>query len=225
MENSDNTTQGKNVIWKLLETFLNWRRLLIVNTILATVVTLIVMFFFPNWYSATTKIMPPDNDSGGLSMASGLLPAGMGALLGGGGFSLPGLASPSDLYAAILRSNAVSMAVLEKNSLKQIYGERFDSEALIVLHSRTFITVEPEGIITVSHEEKDPELAANVANSLIAELNRVNRENLVTKAYHTREFIEKRLNEAIADLAKAEEAGILAKDIDKFLEHSLILGP
>ena len=122
MTNSENNKKEKNVIWKLLESVLNWRRLLILNTFLATLITFIVMLFFPNWYSASTKIMPPDTDSGMLSLASGLLPAGMGALLGGGGgFSLPGLASPSELYAASIKSDAVSMAVIEKNNLTSFW--------------------------------------------------------------------------------------------------------
>jgi uncharacterized protein involved in exopolysaccharide biosynthesis len=197
--------ENKNIVWKLIDTTLKWRRLLVINTILAVLITFIVMLFFPNWYAATTTIMPPDNDSGGLGIMAGMLPAGMGAVLGGSGLSLPGMATASDLYAAILKSRAVSMAVLEKNNLKEIYGEKLDADALAALHARTSIIVEPEGIIALSHEEKNPELAAKVANDFIIELNRVNQENLVTKARYTREFIERRLNEAITDLSKAEE--------------------
>lgn len=200
---SDNT----NFILQLASVLFRWRRLLIVNTLVAAVLTLAVMLlFFPNWFMATTSIMPPEKDMGSLGFAAGMLPSGLGSLLGGSGLALPGMASPSDLYASILRSRTVSMAVIEKHDLKEIYKAELDTEALAKLHARTSIIVQPDGIINLSYEDTDPERAAMVANSFVVELNRVNQENLVSKAGATREFIEGRLNESIVDLTLAEEA-------------------
>jgi tyrosine-protein kinase Etk/Wzc len=196
-----------NFILQLASVLFRWRRLLTVNTLVAAILTLVVMLlFFPNWFSATTSIMPPEKDSGSFSLAAGMLPSGLGSLLSGSGLALPGLASPSDLYAAILKSRTVSMAVIERHGLKEIYKAELDTEALAELHAHTSIIVQAEGIINLSFEDTDPERAAAVANSFVEELNRVNQENLVSKARAMREFIERRLNESVVDLTLAEEA-------------------
>ncbi|MEE9552889.1 MAG: hypothetical protein V3W18_01225 [candidate division Zixibacteria bacterium] len=202
-KNKDNN--GNSFIWAFIEIIVRWRRLLIINSFLATVLTLAVLLLFPNRYMATTSIMPPEKDMGGMGMAAAMLPSGISSLLGGSGLSLPGMATPSDLYAAILRSNAVSMAVLEKNNLKEIYEAKLDIDALLKLHDNTSIIVTPEGMIVLSYEDTDPLRAADVANCFIEELNRINRENLVSKARAMREFIEERLEESVRDLTLAEE--------------------
>jgi uncharacterized protein involved in exopolysaccharide biosynthesis len=193
-------------IVEFFDLVLRWRRLLFVNTVLAGAITLIVMLlFFPNWYTATTSIMPPEKDSASLGLGGGMLSTGLGALLGGGGLALPGLASPSDLHASVLQSRSVATAIIKKHNLKEIYSVQLETKALEELYSRISVVVQPEGIISLSYKDTDPFRAAVIANSFIEELNRVNTENLVSRAGATREFIEKRLNEAIADLKTAEE--------------------
>jgi tyrosine-protein kinase Etk/Wzc len=205
-DRNDNISDDTNFILKLTGLVLRWRRLLIVNSIVAAILTFALMIlFFPNWFTAATSIMPPEKDFGSLSVASGMLPSGLTSLLSGSGLALPGLASPSDLYAAILHSRTVSMAVIEEHDLKGVFGTKLDSDALLELRSRTSVRVNPEGIIILSYTDTDPWRAAVVANSFVEELNRVNQENLVSKAKAMREFIEKRLNESIVDLTTAEE--------------------
>jgi tyrosine-protein kinase Etk/Wzc len=202
---SREASSDKGFFWLFMSFIIKWRRLLVVNTILAAALTLGIMLFLPNWYAATTTILPPEKDTG-LSFSGSMLPSGLGALLSGGGMSLPGLATPSDLYASILKSRIVSMAVIEKNNLKQAYGADLEEFALRELQGRTSITVQPEGIIALSYEDTNPVRAAAVANSYVEELNRVNQENLTSKAHAMREFVEQRLSETVKDLADAEEA-------------------
>jgi len=205
----ENTTAGSskgNIVLFLTDIFLRWRRLIIANSILAAILTFAILkIFFPNWFQATTTIMPPEKDSGSLGLAASFLPSGLSSMLGGGGLALPGFATPSDLYAAILQSNAVRMSVITKNDLKSVYDVELDVDALLELDKHTSIMVQAEGIIVLSFEDTDPLLAADVANSYIEELNRVNTENLVSKAKAMRQFIEERLGETINDLSKAEE--------------------
>lgn len=206
IENSDSvdSSSDKSFFWLFLSFIFKWRRLLLVNTIIAAILTLAIMLLLPNWYAATTTILPPEKDSG-FSISSSLMSSGLSALMGGGGMSLPGLATPSDLYASILKSRIVSMAVIDKNNLKEVYGADLDEWALRELQGRTSIIVQPEGIIALSYEDTDPERAAAVANSYVDELNRVNQENLTSKAHAMREFVEQRLTETARDLNDAEE--------------------
>jgi uncharacterized protein involved in exopolysaccharide biosynthesis len=192
------TEKDRFFIIEFFDLILRWRRLLFVNTVLAGAITLIVMLlFFPNWYTATTSIMPPEKDSGSLGLGGGMLSSGLGALLGGSGLALPGLASPSDLHASVLQSRSVATAIIEKHNLKEVFSVQLETKALEELYGRTSVAVQAEGIITLSYKDTDPFRAAVIANSFIEELNRVNTENLVSRAGATREFIEKRLNEAI----------------------------
>lgn len=208
MNDLNKTSQSGNRFF-LLEFFaliLRWRRLLFVNTLLAAIITLIIMLvFFPNWYTATTTIMPPEKDTGSFNLGGGMFQSGLGALLGGGGFALPGLATPSDLYASVLKSRAVSQAVIDRFDLREVFKSDLEVKALDELGSRTAVSVQADGIISLSYKDTSPERAAEVANGYIEELNRVNTESLVSRARATREFIEGRLNSSIADLKKAEE--------------------
>jgi tyrosine-protein kinase Etk/Wzc len=205
-DNKEIVNQDKNYFWQFFDILMRWRRLLLINTLIAAILTLAVMLCFPNWYAATTTILPPENDNGMLGIASSLLPSGLGSLLGGSGMSLPGLATPSDLYSSILKSRIVTKGVIDKNDLMKIYGAHLDDEAIKELQGRTSITVGAEGIIEVSYEDTNPILAAAVTNSYAEILNKVNRENMVSKARAMREFVEQRLNETIHDLAASEEA-------------------
>jgi uncharacterized protein involved in exopolysaccharide biosynthesis len=196
----------KNFFWQFLNTILRWRRLLIITTFIAAVLTLIVMLFMPNWYTSSTSILPPEQDSGGFGFASGLLASGLGSLLGGTGMTLPGMATPSDLYASIAQSKTVCNAIIDKYDLMTVYDTEFRKEAIDELLTRTKIIVQPQGIIVIEHTDTKPERAAAIAASFVEELNRVNQENLVSKARAVREFVEQRLAETAKDLAAAEEA-------------------
>lgn len=201
----EDNSVDKGFFWLFLSFVFKWRRLLLVNTIIAAVFTFIIMLFMPNWYKSTTTILPPEKESG-LGFGASLLPSGLGSLLGGSGMSLPGLATQSDLYVSIAKSRAVCMGVIEKYNLKTLFNTEFDEQAIDELLGRTNIFVEPDGIISISYEDTDQKRAAAIANSLAEELNRVNQENMASKAHAMREFVEQRLTETIRDLAAAEEA-------------------
>jgi len=203
MENDQITDSA--FFWQFVGALFRWRRLLIFNSVAAAVLTLAIMLPFPNWYKSTASILPPEQESGVLGFASGL-PSGLGSLLSGSGMTLPGLATPSDLYASILKSRAVCLGVVESKGLKAVYKSRFDQEAMDELLSRTSVVVQPDGIISLGYEDTDRQRAAAVTQSFIDELNKVNQENLVSKARSLREFVEQRLSENIRDLADAEEA-------------------
>jgi len=203
---NETVDSDKNFFWQFLNAIFRWRRLLVINTFIAAALTLIVMLFMPNWYTASTSILPPERDSGTFSLASGLLASGLGSLLGGTGMTLPGMATPSDLYASITKSRTVCKTIVDKFNLMEVFDSKYEQEAIDNLLARTNIMVQPEGIIVIDYTDTNRERAAAIANSFVEELNRVNQENLVSKARAVREFVEQRLVETVSDLAKAEEA-------------------
>ena len=206
MNDSTEINDNKNFFWHFLDTLLRWRRVILINVLGAAILTFAIAWLFPNWYTAKIILMPPEKETG-IGISAGLMSAGLSSILGAGsGLALPGLASPSDLYAAVLKSRVVTEAVVAKNDLKKVFNVKIDEKAVNELLSRTKVIVQREGLISLSYEDTNPQRAANVANSFAAELNRVNKENLTTKAKYLRVFIETRLDEAIRDLTMAEES-------------------
>jgi len=188
-------------LWDYLMVLAKWRRMIGFNFIGVCLLVVLISLFLPKWYTASTSILPPEGESGGLTLPSGL--ATLASL--SGGLSLPGAATPSDVFAAILKSRSVAERVIEKNGLLKVYRTKDLQEAMQTLHSHTNIDVSPEGIIRIKVTEKDPKLAARVANSLVKALDGVNREKSTSRAKSARIFIEERLDSTRAELHRAEE--------------------
>jgi uncharacterized protein involved in exopolysaccharide biosynthesis len=71
---------------------------------------------------------------------------------------------------------------------------------------RVRVTVSKEKVIKVVVEDHDPQVAAEMANFYVTNLDRLNRTVNVSKASQNRAFIERRLGETQVNLVKAEEA-------------------
>ena len=188
-------------LWDYLLVLAKWRRIIGLNFVGVCLLVLLISFFLPKWYTATTSLLPPQGEGGGLSLPSGL--ATLASL--SGGFSLSGAATPSDIFAAILKSRSVAERVIEKNGLMKVYRTKDLEEAMRTLYEHTKIDVSPEGIIRIKVTEKDPKLAAAVANTFVEALDRVNREKSTSRAKSARIFIEERLDSTKAELKRAEE--------------------
>lgn len=199
-ERFENTEAGIDLFeyWKVV---LRWKRLIIAVSGAAFILSLTVALILPKKYEAVASVMPPSQDdplstgmmsafSGGISkMASGIL----------------GTKSPSDLWVGILKSQNVMDGVIEKFNLRKVYEEDTLSDARKELKSNISIDKTKEDIITVTVEDKDPVLAAKIANAFVEELDRVNKGTVMTSGQRTRAFIETRLIEAKAELSRLEE--------------------
>src|SRR6185503_15807457 len=60
------------------------------------------------------------------------------------------------------------------------------------------------GIVVIGCEDHDKKIAADMANFLVAELDRFNREVFNTKGKRSRQFLEARLGEVQSKMRKAE---------------------
>jgi len=180
-----------------------WRRFIFRTVLAVCVVTVIVLLLLPNWYRATTSILPPERESSFMGLASSLL-QGVGAL-GGQEMVLPAFATPSHVYASILKSRTVVEAVVVKHGLKKRYRCRTMDDAVKECLSHTRVRVGPEGFVVLSFEDTDKQRAADVANSFVETLNRINREVSSARARGNRVFLEERLAAASEALAGAED--------------------
>jgi uncharacterized protein involved in exopolysaccharide biosynthesis len=198
-------------LYSYLSIIVGYRRFILLNFLGVCVAVAILSLFLPSWYSANTTILPPQREKLGLGVASSL--AG-GISEFGTSMSLPLMVSPSDVLAAILKSRAVALAVIEKEDLMKTYHTKTKEDALRELFSHTQVKVTPEGLVSLSFEDKDRFKAAKVANRFVEELDWVNRETDISQAKNARIFIEGRLVQTKEDLTKAEE------DLKKFQEEN-----
>ncbi len=171
-----------------------------------TLGAIIISFVLPVQFTATATILPPNNQ---MDIMMGLMSSSISSNLGGfSGLSglLGGGTTASDLFAAILESGRITGTVIQKYDLKKVFKVKTMYDAGKMLAKITRIRVSPEGIVSVSVTWRDKNLAADIANSYIEELDKFNRETAMTTGKKYRIFVEQRLNETKDSLNKAEEA-------------------
>ena len=193
------------------------RRMLIRLFCSAVLLAMVVSLLMPKVYESTASILPQIDSKEGLGGLGGLGSllalsgsggaGGAGALAQGLGITLPGMpATPTDVFVAMLKSRIMADAVIKQFDLMKLYNDKTMQDARKDLESDTTIKVSKEKVIKVTVEAKSPQLASDIANFYVANLDRLNRTLNVTKSGQNRVFIEKRLVETKTNLVKAEEA-------------------
>lgn len=175
---------------------------MIVGVCAATfILTCVVTLLLPNIYTATSRILPPPQEVGGLTSMLG----GMGGIVS----TLAGveLGSPSaDLYVGMLKSRSVADAVIDRLHLMDVYECKKRAAAYEALERNTRIVVgKKDGIVSVSVDDKDPARAAAIANAYVDELKRLNVMLSSTSVGRERTFLSERLAVARQELGQAEE--------------------
>ncbi|MBI5656960.1 MAG: lipopolysaccharide biosynthesis protein [Geobacter sp.] len=187
---------------ELLLVLVKRKRLIVGMTLAAAIISIVYSLTLPNIYTATAKILPPQKETGGgLATALGQLGglAGMAGLAGG-------LSGGSDLYLGILKSRSVTDAVIQKLNLQTEFKAKSMDDARQALAGAVKFQAGKDGIITISADNKMPELAAKLANTCVDELLKRSVQLNLVKAGSERVFLEKRLEVVKADLTKAEDA-------------------
>lgn len=174
-------------------------RFLILNVAACTVVALATSLLLPKWYTGTAVLLPPAEDDLASSMVGQFLPRGLG------GIRIPGAPTLADLFVAVLKSRTVADRIVDRFDLVKRYRERDREKAVKELGSHVKFKVGDEGTIAIVVEDRDPKVAAEMANAYVEELDQFNRETRSTSAKRTRAFIEERLEIAKRDLAASED--------------------
>ncbi len=181
-----------------------WRKLIIVNIVIITGFAVCLSLVLPKKYTSSATLLPPLDIQGFQGLGSVL---GQGYLSGLGkraGFL--GMATSSDMFAAILSSDRILGEVVEKCDLLSVFETESLEDAIDGLRGRTRVGVSPEGMISVFVTASSPMLAATIANTFIDELDKFNRETAMTVGKRQRIFLEERLRTVENSLADAENA-------------------
>jgi uncharacterized protein involved in exopolysaccharide biosynthesis len=160
-------------------------------------------FILPKIYESTATILAPrESAGGGAGLAAALAASGAGQFLGG---VLPGGGTSRDAFVAILKSRTMAQALADQFNLKEYYKTKFIDDTIGSLQGATNISVSKEGVISVKVEDKDPKLAADVANAYVTSLDRMFARFGTTDASRQRAFIADRLEKTEKSLKQAEE--------------------
>lgn len=177
------------------------RKLIFILPVITTALALTASLLMTPKYVSTAVIMPPQQQSSGVSAVLGQL----GGLASAAG-SIAGLKNPNDLYVGMLQSRTIADKLIERFKLKERYDQDTLDETRQQLEKIREISNGKDGLIGVSVIDKDPKFAAELANAYVVELAAITQNLAITEASRRRLFFEKQLKEAKGNLAEAESA-------------------
>jgi len=175
-------------------------RLLILVPLAAGLAALGIGFLIAPTYTATARILPPQQQQS----TSAAFAAQLGALAGLAG-GIAGIKSPADLYVALLKSRTVLDAMIERFKLKELYEAKFNEDARRALEGAMKASAgAKDGMITIEVDDHDPKRAADMANAFVEELRKLTNTIAVTEAAQRRLFFEAQLKQSKDNLTKSE---------------------
>lgn len=171
------------------------------------VTALVTSLLLPKIYESTATLLPQLESNNGFGLGALLASGAAGSAAQSLGISLPGApATPTDIFTAMLKSRIMADEVIRKFGLMDRYEKKTMQDTRLALENATRVVVSKEKVIKVAVEDKDPQLAADIANFYVANLDRLNQTLSVSKARENRKFIEQRLAETQGELVKVENA-------------------
>jgi uncharacterized protein involved in exopolysaccharide biosynthesis len=177
-------------------------KLLIFVPLAAGLVALGIGFLIPPTYTATARILPPQQQQS----TTAALAAQLGALAGLAGASA-GIKSPADQYVALLKSRTVLDAMVQRFKLKELYKAKLTVDARNALEAAMRAAASnKDGMITIEVDDHDPKRAADMANAFVEELRKFTNNLAVTEAGQKRLFFETQLKQSKDNLTKSEIA-------------------
>ncbi len=178
------------------------RRAIAIAVATAAIASVVAALLWPKSYRATTTLLPPERRMDNPLLAPGTM-EGLGTSLRG--ITLRHVATPTDVFVAILESRNVREALVERFGLREDYGMESLERAEKRLGKDTVVHTTQDGMIAIATVAGTAEKAAAVANGYVEELDRVNRSIATQEASAIRAFVEKELVEARARLTACED--------------------
>ncbi len=187
--------------YDLLILLARWRKLFIVNLLLVVAAAVVIALLLPVWYSAATVILPSSGAAGGMPS---FLPQELIGVATSFGLELPS----EEIYQTILGSRTLKERIVERFDLRQVYGmdeNVYLEDVLMAFGSHMTIVTREDRSIKVTVEDRDPELAAAMADACVEELDAIYSGITSETARKNRHFIERRLQQVGDTLAALQD--------------------
>jgi uncharacterized protein involved in exopolysaccharide biosynthesis len=186
--------EGEVNLMDLLLVLAKYNRLIIALTFLGAVLAVTYVMLATKIYTAKTVLLPPQQES---QSASALLSS-----LGGGG--LAQLASGANLMLGVLASRTLADEVIQRYNLQSYYEQKSLTGTRSALWGAASVKADKGGFITIEFSDKNPRLAAAIANAFVEELAKINQKVALTNAARRRLFFENQVKMTRDNLAAAE---------------------
>lgn len=162
-------------------------------------------FVMPKIYESTVRIIVPKESSAEAErIVAARMTRSTGEFLGR---LLPATERSRDILIAMLKSRTIAKDLVDRFNLKEYYKAAFAEDAVKALQAATEVKMSKEGAISVTVEDKDPKLAADIANAYIALMDRRSAKLLgVGDAGRQRVFLTDELEKNEKALRDAEKA-------------------
>lgn len=159
------------------------KKLIIWGTLSICILTGLVGQLIEDEYEATVQLLPPKEQKEGFGFADLLAEMPIPSLrLGEKG-------TPADIFVAILKSPTMRRQLVEDFNLMDRYEAELTIDAIEALERKTEIGKSEEGTIMISVLDRDPVMAADIANRYVALLDSTNRYLSRDTALDRQEFI------------------------------------
>ncbi|MEJ2718724.1 MAG: Wzz/FepE/Etk N-terminal domain-containing protein, partial [Deltaproteobacteria bacterium] len=179
------------------------RKIVVISITLSTgIAAVVASFFLTPVYRAETKILPPQ------MRHLDIFPQ-MAAL---NGYSMDlqrtalALNTPGYIYIGMLQSRTIFDRIIERFKLMDVYGSDYREDARKILAKAFRAEIGKYGIISVTVDDRDPKMAADIANAFIKELKQLTQSLAVTEASQRKLFFEQELKQVREELVLAEES-------------------
>jgi len=168
-----------------------------------------LLSLFVGWrypkFESTVQIMPPD--AGSSSGLAALIPAlTKSPALAGLAGDLTGAKTTGAVFIKVLESRSLQDNLIQKFNLQEHYGLKYMEDTRLKLSKRTEIAEDKKsGVIAITVQDRDRNLAQNLADAYVEELRTVTARVSTSAAKQERIFIEQRLAEETKNLQNAEQ--------------------
>jgi tyrosine-protein kinase Etk/Wzc len=122
------------------------------------------------------------------------------------------------IFMDVIKSRTVLDRIIDRFDLMNLYDEKYRTDVRKQLDDDVNVKSDKNSrLISIDVVNKDPELAADMANAFVDELKNVVQDLAITEASQRRLFFEKELKQAKDSLIESEEA------MQKFQEQTGVL--
>jgi len=213
-------TEDKKIdLLDYLVILIKWKKFLILLLLPTMIVTYLAIYFLiDEQFDAEALIIPAGDESlGGISSLIGNLDVNLP-------FDLGATSSPEmDLYSTIIYSRTNLQKVIDKFNLYQIFKlthktKDYRKRAVEKLENSISASETEFGAFTLEVRANSPELAANITNFVIDELNSTLIRIRTEKSKNNRIFLQDRIVEIRENLRISEDSLIIYQSVSGILQ-------
>jgi capsule polysaccharide export protein KpsE/RkpR len=199
----------KHIFSDYIYILFKWKKFLIINLIIVSIISTTIAFLLPKVYKATATIMIPPSDQSALGGLSSLIGGSGKSSLASLGARAFGVSNTSeDDILGIINSRTALTDVINKFHLMSYYEINDNNMDKAIKAFKGDISFNPNefGMIDFSVINENPESSADITNYLVSLVDSLNIKYNIEKAKNNRIFVEQRYDKNVLDMKKAEDS-------------------